>query len=99
MVSQPKVDIYHSKVCGLCAKAIDFLHRRGVSFTAHAVAYDAAADEFVDSTTTREMIRRCGAPVDFVPQIFIGERHVGGWRKLEAMIESGEIDALLPEGG
>jgi len=45
------------------------------------------------------MYERCGEKVEFVPQIFIGERHVGGWRKMEPMIASGEFDQLLPESG
>lgn len=98
MVRQPRVDIYHTKVCGLCSEAITFLHQRGVTFTAYAIAYDAEKDAFVDSENTREMYARCGGPVEFVPQIFIGDRHIGGWRKLEAIIAAGEINALLPEG-
>ncbi|QBG47899.1 glutaredoxin 3 [Verrucomicrobia bacterium S94] len=93
------VDIYYAKVCGLCTEAIHFLHKRGITFTAYAVEYDAAADQFVDSENTREMYRRCGGPVDIVPQIFIGDRHFAGWRQLEPLIQSGEIDRILPEGG
>lgn len=95
----PKVDIYYAKVCGLCTRAINYLHKRGVDFTAYAVEYDAAKDEFVDSENTREMYRRCGGKVDIVPQIFIGDRHFPGWRKLKPLIKSGEIDELLPKGG
>lgn len=90
-----QIDVYYSRVCGLCTKAIDFLYNRGVTFTALAIEYDETADEFVDSETTREMYKRCGGQVEFVPQIFIGDRYVGGWRKLEALIESGEIDKIL----
>ncbi|MDF7825893.1 glutaredoxin domain-containing protein [Pontiellaceae bacterium B12227] len=99
MVAQAEVHIYYSKVCGLCTEAIDFLHKRGITFTAYAIEYDAAKDEFVDSDYTQEMYRRCGGPVEFVPQIFIGGHHIGGWRKMEPLIQSGEIDTLLPEGG
>ena len=91
-----QVDIYYASVCGLCTNALEFLRSRGVSFSAHAVEWDAAADKFVDSENTRAMYRRCGEEVDFVPQIFIGDRHIPGWRKLEPMIESGEIDDILP---
>jgi glutaredoxin 3 len=95
----PKVELYYSKVCHLCTKTIDYLHKRGVTFTAYAIEYDREADEFIDSEYTREMFRRCGEKVEFVPQIFIGDRHIGGWRKMEPLIESGEIDQLLPESG
>jgi glutaredoxin len=90
-----QIDLYYSSVCGLCTKAIDFFYKRGVTFTAHAIEYNAEADVFVDSETTREMYLRCNEKVEFVPQIFIGERYIGGWRKLEALIDSGEIDTIL----
>lgn len=89
------IDIYYSSVCGLCTKAIEYFHSRGVTFTAHAIEYDAEADAFIDSDNTRKMYARCGEEVEFVPQIFIGNRHIGGWRKLEPLIESGEIDQLI----
>ena len=41
------------------------------------------------------MYRRCEEKVEFVPQIFIGDHYIGGWRNLEAMIESNEIDEIL----
>ncbi len=90
-----EIVIYYAKVCGLCTKAIDFFRSRGVTFTAKAVTWDAAADAFENSATAREMHTRCGETVDFVPQIFIGDTHIKGWRKLEPMIASGEIDPLL----
>lgn len=92
----PKVDIYYARVCGLCTEAINFLRDRGITFTAYAVEWDGPKDEFVDSPIRQEMYRRCGGKVDIVPQIFIDDLHVRGWRKLQPMIASGEIDRLLP---
>lgn len=92
-----KVDIYYARICGLCTKALEFFRSRGVTFTAYAVEWDREKDAFVDSVNTREMYARCGETVDFVPQMFIGNRHIKGWRKLEPMIESGEIDDLIPK--
>jgi len=40
------------------------------------------------------MKKRCGN-VDFVPQMFINGTHVPGWKTLEPMITSGEIETLL----
>lgn len=91
------VEIYYARVCGLCTKALEFLRERGVTFKALAVEWNGEVEEFVDSKNTRRMYRRCGEKVDFVPQIFIGDRHIKGWRTLEPMIESGEIDALIPK--
>ena len=90
------IDVYYARVCGLCTKALEFFRSRGATFTAHAVEWDADHDAFADSPAAREMHRRCGETVDFVPQIFIGNRHIKGWRTLEPMIASGEIDRLVP---
>ncbi len=89
--------IYYARVCGLCTKALDFLRGRGATFTACAVEWDGPNDRFADSENSRQMMRRCGEIVDFVPQIFIGDVHIKGWRRLEPMIESGEIDRLIPK--
>ena len=91
------IEVYYASVCGLCTKALEFFRSRNATFTAHAVEWDGARDEFVDSENSREMYERCGEKVDFVPQIFIGDVHIKGWRRLEPMIESGEIDALVPK--
>ncbi len=91
----PQVEIYYANICGLCTKAIDFFRHRGVTFTAHAVEWDEQKETFKDLPNTREMYKRCAEEVDFVPQIFIGNVHIKGWRKLEPMIESGEIDRVL----
>ena len=90
-----KIDIYYASVCGLCTKAIEFFRSRGETFSVYAVEWDSDKEEFIDSANTREMYRRCGEELDFVPQIFVGETHIKGWRSLEPMIESGEIDSLL----
>jgi len=92
---KPKIDIFYCRVCGACDKAIQFLHHKGVDFTAYAIEYDAAADKFIDSTNTREMYRRCGEEIDFVPQVFVGKHHIAGWMKLKPMTENGEFDRLL----
>lgn len=91
------VEIYYARICGLCTKALEFLRERGVTYKALAVEWDGDKEEFVDAKNTRSMYRRCGEKVDFVPQIFIGDRHIKGWRTLEPMIQSGEIDALIPK--
>ena len=74
---------------------MDFFRGRNLPFTKLEVIWDGAANTFADGENTREMYRRCGGPVDFVPQIFINGHHIAGWRKLEPMIASGEFDRLL----
>jgi len=95
--TKPQIDIYYARVCGLCTKAVEFFRSRGATFTAYAVEWDGENDAFVDSANTRAMYERCGEKVDFVPQMFLGQTHIKGWRKLEPMIESGEIDTLVPK--
>lgn len=90
-----QIDLYYASVCGLCAKAIDFLRSRGLDFSAHAVIWDQASDAFVKDENAIEMFRRCAQTVDFVPQIFVNGTHIAGWRRLEPMIKSGEFDRLL----
>ncbi|MDA0577789.1 MAG: glutaredoxin domain-containing protein [Verrucomicrobia bacterium] len=97
MRQAPDIEIYYAEVCGLCHRAMDYFRTRDLPFQAHEVHWQEP--EFVDSENTRAMYRRCGAKVDFVPQIFINGRHIPGWRKLEPMIQSGEIERVLwPEG-
>ncbi len=92
---QPEITIYYTSICGLCTKAMEFLRSRNLPFHAKPVIWDQATDSFSDTPYAREMFRRCGQSVDFVPQIFIGKAHIAGWRKLEPMIASGEFDRLL----
>jgi len=93
------ITVYFAEVCGLCHKTMDWMRDNDIPFEAKEIIYDKEADAFVDSENTREMYARVGSEVDFVPQIFINERHIPGYRKLEPMIESGEIfDILKAEG-
>lgn len=94
MSNPPHIEIFYADVCGLCHKAMDYFRGRELVFISREVHWDGEADDFVDSETSRELKERCG-DVDFVPQIFINGQHVPGWKKLEPMIESGEIETLL----
>lgn len=94
-MQKPEIEVFYCNVCGLCTKALDLLRSRNLDFHAYAVTWDKDADAFTDSPNTREMFRRCGDDVDFVPQFFINGIHVAGWRKLEPMIQSGEFDRML----
>ena len=92
--SPPHIEIFYADVCGLCHKAMDYFRSRGLAFAAREVHWDQTADDFVGSDNSLETKERCGN-VDFVPQIFINGHHIPGWRMLEPMIESGEIESLL----
>ena len=92
MNKHPKVEIFYAQMCGLCHKAMDYFTEKGVPFDAYEVQW--SGDNWVDSENAREMRRRCG-DVDFVPQLLIDGRHIKGYRELERLIDTGEIDDLL----
>lgn len=97
--SPAKITIYFAEVCGLCHKAMDWMSEHDIPFVAKEIDYDPVAEAFIDSENTREMFARIGKEVDFVPQIFINQRYIPGYKKLEPMIESGEIFEILKEEG
>ncbi|WP_182085173.1 glutaredoxin 3 [Aureimonas sp. ME7] len=82
----PNVTIYTRPFCGYCSRAKDLLQRKGVSFD--------EKDAGVDPSFRQEMMARAPGSSTF-PQIFIGERHVGGCDDLYALERAGELDPLL----
>ena len=84
----PKVRIYTTPFCPYCSRAKSLLARKGVAFEEIDVYMDAAARD--------EMIEKTGG-ARTVPQIFIGEHHVGGCDELHALDRAGELDPLLTE--
>jgi len=94
MSTSYQLEVYYAPVCGLCTRCIEFFRSRGLDFTAYAIGYDKENDAWVPSQNVDDMIQRAGE-TDFLPQIFVNGDHIGGWRKLEPMIESGEFDRLL----
>ncbi|MGE0583371.1 MAG: glutaredoxin 3 [Steroidobacteraceae bacterium] len=69
--------------CPYCARARKLLTGKGVAFE----------EIDVDATGREEMIRRSGRRT--VPQIFIGDTHVGGSDELHALDAAGKLDTLL----
>ena len=82
----PRVEIYTKGLCPYCARAKRLLDQKGVSFQEYEVSMDAAKRS--------EMIQRAGGRTT-VPQIFIGERHIGGSDDLAELERSGQLDPLL----
>jgi glutaredoxin 3 len=80
------VTIYTTPFCGFCYSAKRLLSQKGVEFHEIDVSYDAAQRQ--------EMVKRAGGRRT-VPQIFIGDRHVGGFDDLYALDKAGELDKLL----
>lgn len=92
---KPTIEIYYAEVCGLCHEAMDFFRSRNLPFTSHEVFWDEANDQFEKTATRQAMFKRIGGETDFVPQIFINDTHVAGWRKLQEHIKSGEFEQML----
>ena len=81
-----QVTIYTKPYCPYCLRAVDLLDKKGVPFTAIEAAFDP--------DKRQEMVKRAGGRATF-PQIFIGERHIGGCDEMMALERAGKLDALL----
>ena len=81
-----KVVIYTGDLCIHCDWAIDLLNRKKIEFTEYNVAQDTSKRE--------EMLKKSNG-ARTIPQIFIGEKHVGGYVELKALDNKGELDTLL----
>lgn len=80
-----KVVIYTTQICPYCVRAKQLLKSKGVTYEEVDVSHDQAERlKLVQRTRQRT-----------VPQIFIGEQHVGGCDELYALERAGRLDALL----
>ena len=81
-----KVVIYTGDLCIHCNWAIELLNRKKIEFTEYKVAKDSSRRE--------EMFKKSNG-AKTIPQIFIGEHHVGGNAELQALERDGKLDTLL----
>jgi len=79
------VVIYTRPFCGYCSRAISLLARKGVAFT--------EIEAGMDPDKRREMMQRSGR--NTFPQIFVGEKHIGGCDDMMALERAGQLDPLL----
>ena len=84
-MTQPAVTLYTSAWCPYCRRARDLLAQKKVDFSEIDVEDDVKFRE--------EMVARSNRRT--VPQIFIGDTHVGGCDDLIELDHSGELDRLL----
>lgn len=85
-MAAPTVTIYTKFGCGYCYRAKQLLDSKGVEYTEHDVTMGGPKRD--------EMMSR--APMArTVPQIFIGDTHIGGSDDLAALERSGKLDAML----
>ena len=80
------VFVYTTDYCPYCTKAKNLLKNKGIAY------------QEVDVTNDQEerikLMERSGGRKT-VPQIFIGEKHVGGFDDLNALNQSGELDQMI----
>lgn len=80
------VEIYTSPLCGFCHAAKKLLTTKGISFS--------EIDVWEQPNRKAEMVQRANGGRT-VPQIFVGDTHVGGCDDLYALDRAGKLDALL----
>lgn len=88
-MTQPVVTVYVSDWCPYCQRAKSLLQQKHVAFNEINVEEDEKSRE--------EMLARSNRRT--VPQIFIGDKHVGGCDELYALNRSGELDRLIQGAG
>lgn len=81
-----KVVMYSTGVCPFCLQAERLLRAKGVA-EIEKIRVD------LDPPRRDEMIQRTGRRT--VPQIYVGDRHVGGYDDLAALDRAGGLDPLL----
>ncbi|MFP8966704.1 glutaredoxin 3 [Pokkaliibacter sp. CJK22405] len=81
-----QVEIYTTKFCPFCIRAKQLLQHKGVEF--NEIPVDGNAE------LRQHMTERANGSRT-VPQIFVGETHVGGCDDLFAMERAGKLDTLL----
>ena len=83
----PRITIYTTPICPYCVRAKSLFKKKGADFE--------EIDVFMDMDARVEMEKRSGRRT--VPQIFVGDVHVGGCDDLAALECMGRLDPLLKE--
>ena len=84
-MSQPKVIIYSGRFCGYCTAAERLFQSKKAEY--ELIKVDENPDQF------EHMMEITGRRT--IPQIFIGDYHVGGFDDLSALNQTGKLDDLL----
>jgi len=80
-MSQISIKIFSTKYCGYCARAKDFFQSKGLQFT--------EVDLTENSEELNRLVQKTGHKT--VPQIFFGDRFVGGYTELMESLKRGEV--------
>jgi len=80
-----RVRIYTTSYCSFCRHAKELLRARGIAFEEVDVTADARTREWLVTTTGRRT----------VPQVFIGEKSIGGYEELSSLDRAGGLAGLV----
>ena len=81
-----KVVIYTGPMCNFCSAAKHLLNKKKINYEEIDIGYDEKKRE--------EMSKKSNG-AKTIPQIFIEEKHIGGYVELKALENKGELDSLL----
>ena len=84
-VSAPRVTVYTTSYCPYCTRAKRLLERKGVAFQ----EIDAEGDDSLRAW----LVEKTGQQT--VPQIFVGDRSLGGFSDIDALDRQGKLDPIL----
>lgn len=84
-VASPQITIYSTQVCPYCVMAKNFLKSKGREWVEVRVDTDPAQREKMVALAKRTS----------VPQIFVGDVHVGGYDDMMALHRAGKLEPLL----
>jgi glutaredoxin 3 len=87
--AMPTITLYTSAMCGYCSAAKNFLRSKGLEWIEVRIDLDVDARERMLARARRTS----------VPQIFIGDTHVGGYDDLMALHRAGNLEPLLAGAG
>ncbi|MDE2235715.1 MAG: glutaredoxin 3 [Gammaproteobacteria bacterium] len=79
------VIIYSTRICGYCMRAKAVLQSKHLKYTEYLVDLDPSRRQEMEQKSGRRS----------VPQIFIGDNHVGGYEELHALEITGTLDKML----
>jgi len=81
-----KVVIYTGPLCNFCSAAKHLLNKKKINYEENDIGYDDKKRE--------EMLKKTNG-AKTIPQIFIGEKHIGGYVELRALDKDGKLNSLL----
>lgn len=82
----PKITIYTTMLCPYCHRAKQLLKKKGAAFEEIDLTFKGGK---------RDELRHKAGGRGTVPQIWIGDRHIGGCDELHALDRDGKLDPLL----